>query len=90
MKVLDGDEFAEYMEYARETPSPSNNEEAGKVIAQWFGNNPDLHQQYCGVIVTAIMAGADPVISLWATAFQMGREFEQRLVEKEILEKLAQ
>lgn len=47
-----------------------------------------IRAEYARLVLTAMMIEADPITSLWATAFQMGREFEQRVAEVELLENL--
>jgi hypothetical protein len=83
--------FAAFMEYITTSDAPENHAVAGPVILDWFVANPTYIGIYCGLLLEAVLRTGNPesgVVSLWATAFQMGREFERLQIDQGILDRI--
>lgn len=82
MKILTAEEFRAYMPKAQETKEkPDNWSQPTEIIQQWAEENPRFLLGLASLYIESILAGINPNLSLWVTGFQMGRDFEQSLIE---------
>ena len=85
------EEFARYMEHvvSADNPGPENLHQPAEVMTEFFAENPQfVSGMMTATAITALAAGANPILSAWATGFQMGREFESQRSAAEELERM--
>lgn len=89
MKPLTSDAFAEYMRWAHDV-EPSYGRDVAEAMRRGLEETNYMEYLTMLALKANIIGGFNTMLSsIWATAFQMGREFESRQMEKEELERLA-
>lgn len=82
MKILTSEEFRAYMSKALEAREPPDNwYQATEIIHQWAEENPNFVLELVVRYLEIALTGANPNLSLWATGFQVGRDFELSRIE---------
>ncbi len=91
MRSIRPAEFTRYMEHmvSEENDGPENLNQPAEVMSEFFADHPYfVYRMMSATAMATLRAGANPILSAWATGFQMGREFESQRHEAEELERI--